>query len=90
MADGSSPGTRPGAPTRPRRFRSVRARTTLGAGLVVLAALVIGAVAFVVVLRLVLLDGVRTSAEAGLEQVSSRSRRTARPRSPTTRTSWCR
>ncbi|WNY34694.1 hypothetical protein Q9Q99_05615 [Curtobacterium flaccumfaciens] len=37
-----------------------------------LAALVIGAVAFVVVLRLVLLDGVRTSAEAGLEQVSSR------------------
>lgn len=61
-----------GVPTRPRRFRSVRARTTLGAGVVVLAALVIGAVAFVVVLRLVLLDGVRTSAEAGLEQVSSR------------------
>jgi signal transduction histidine kinase len=60
------------APTRPRRPRSVRARTTLGAGVVVLAALVIGAVAFVVVLRLVLLDGVRTSAEAGLEQVSSR------------------
>jgi signal transduction histidine kinase len=59
-------------PTRPRRPRSVRARTTLGAGVVVLAALVIGAVAFVVVLRLVLLDGVRTSAEAGLEQVSSR------------------
>jgi signal transduction histidine kinase len=59
-------------PTRPRRFRSVRARTTLGAGVVVLAALVIGAVAFVVVLRLVLFDGVRTSAEAGLEQVSSR------------------
>lgn len=57
---------------RPRRPRSVRARTTLGAGLVVLTALVIGAVAFVVVLRLVLLDGVRTSAEAGLEQVSSR------------------
>lgn len=60
------------APARPRRARSVRARTTLGAGIVVLAALVIGAVAFVVVLRLVLLDGVRTSAEAGLEQVSSR------------------
>ncbi|OII04813.1 sensor histidine kinase [Curtobacterium sp. MCBA15_005] len=40
--------------------------------MVVLAALVLGAVAFVVVLRLVLLDGVRTSAEAGLEQVSSR------------------
>ncbi|WIE70892.1 HAMP domain-containing sensor histidine kinase [Curtobacterium sp. MCJR17_020] len=55
-----------------RRFRSVRARTTLGAGVVVLAALVVGAVGFVVVLRLVLLDGVRTSAEAGLEQVSSR------------------
>ncbi|UXN25336.1 HAMP domain-containing histidine kinase [Curtobacterium flaccumfaciens] len=59
-------------PNRPRRPRSVRARTTLGAGVVVLAALVIGAVAFVLVLRLVLLDGVRTSAEAGLEQVSSR------------------
>ncbi|MCS5505782.1 sensor histidine kinase [Curtobacterium flaccumfaciens] len=60
------------AGSRPRRPRSVRARTTLGAGVVVLAALVLGAVAFVVVLRLVLLDGVRTSAEAGLEQVSSR------------------
>lgn len=60
------------ARSRPRRPRSVRARTTLGAGVVVLAALVIGAVAFVVVLRLVLLDGVRTSAEAGLKQVSSR------------------
>lgn len=58
--------------TRPRRFRSVRARTTLGAGVVVLAALVVGAVGFVVVLRLVLLDGVRTAAETGLEQVSSR------------------
>ncbi|WP_254786024.1 cell wall metabolism sensor histidine kinase WalK [Curtobacterium sp. MCBA15_008] len=39
---------------------------------VVLAALLVGAAAFVVVLRLVLLDGVRTSAEAGLEQASSR------------------
>lgn len=58
--------------TRPRRFRSVRARTTLGAGVVVLAALVVGALGFVVVLRLVLLDGVRTAAETGLEQVSSR------------------
>ncbi|MBF4616256.1 HAMP domain-containing histidine kinase [Curtobacterium sp. VKM Ac-1376] len=66
MADGG-----PRQPRR-RRLRSVRARTTLGAGVVVLAALVVGAVAFVVVLRLVLLDGVRTSAEAGLEQVSSR------------------
>ncbi|MBF4608611.1 HAMP domain-containing histidine kinase [Curtobacterium sp. VKM Ac-1393] len=50
----------------------MRARTTLGAGVVVLAALVVGAVGFVVVLRLVLLDGVRASAEAGLEQASSR------------------
>lgn len=57
---------------RRQRFRSVRARTTLGAGVVVLAALVVGAVGFVVVLRLVLLDGVRASAEAGLEQASSR------------------
>lgn len=72
MAERPSPRASGAAPSRPRRPRSVRARTTLGAGVVVLAALVIGAVAFVVVLRLVLLDGVRTSAEAGLEQVSSR------------------
>ncbi|MCC8908372.1 cell wall metabolism sensor histidine kinase WalK [Curtobacterium sp. GD1] len=55
-----------------RRFRSVRARTTLGAVVVVLAALLVGAAAFVVVLRLVLLDGVRTTAESGLEQASAR------------------
>ncbi|WP_282820169.1 sensor histidine kinase [Curtobacterium flaccumfaciens] len=72
MAERPKPGASGAARSRPRRARSVRARTTLGAGIVVLAALVIGAVAFVVVLRLVLLDGVRTSAEAGLEQVSSR------------------
>lgn len=54
------------------RPRSVRARTTLAAVLLVLAALVIGSVAFVTVLRLVLLDGVRSTAESGLEQVSSR------------------
>lgn len=72
VAERPKPGASGVAPARPRRARSVRARTTLGAGAVVLAALVIGAVAFVVVLRLVLLDGVRTSAEAGLEQVSSR------------------
>ncbi|MCS6570513.1 HAMP domain-containing histidine kinase [Curtobacterium flaccumfaciens pv. flaccumfaciens] len=72
MAERPKPGASGAARSRPRRARSVRARTTLGAGVVVLAALVIGAVAFVVVLRLVLLDGVRTSAEAGLEQVSSR------------------
>ncbi|MCS6546308.1 HAMP domain-containing histidine kinase [Curtobacterium flaccumfaciens pv. flaccumfaciens] len=72
MAERPKPRASGVAPARPRRARSVRARTTLGAGIVVLAALVIGAVAFVVVLRLVLLDGVRTSAEAGLEQVSSR------------------
>ncbi|WP_144714145.1 cell wall metabolism sensor histidine kinase WalK [Curtobacterium pusillum] len=50
----------------------MRARTTLGAVAVVLAALLVGAAAFVVVLRLVLLDGVRTAAEAGLEQASAR------------------
>jgi signal transduction histidine kinase len=72
VAERPKPGASGAARSRPRRARSVRARTTLGAGVVVLAALVIGAVAFVVVLRLVLLDGVRTSAEAGLEQVSSR------------------
>ncbi|WIB69628.1 HAMP domain-containing sensor histidine kinase [Curtobacterium sp. MCBD17_026] len=72
MAERPNPRASGAARGRPRRPRSVRARTTLGAGVVVLAALVIGAVAFVVVLRLVLLDGVRTSAEAGLEQVSSR------------------
>jgi signal transduction histidine kinase len=72
VAERPKPGASGAARSRPRRARSVRARTTFGAGAVVLAALVIGAVAFVVVLRLVLLDGVRTSAEAGLEQVSSR------------------
>ncbi len=72
MAERPAPRVSGATPNRPRRPRSVRARTTLGAGVVVLAALVIGAVAFVLVLRLVLLDGVRTSAEAGLEQVSSR------------------
>ncbi|MGN6409697.1 MAG: sensor histidine kinase [Curtobacterium sp.] len=40
--------------------------------IVVLAALLVGAAAFVVVLRLVLLDGVRTAAESGLEQASAR------------------
>ncbi|NUU12977.1 HAMP domain-containing histidine kinase [Curtobacterium pusillum] len=55
-----------------RRFRSLRARTTLGAVVVVLAALLVGAAAFVVVLRLVLLDGVRTSAESGLDQAAAR------------------
>jgi len=50
----------------------VRGRTTVGAVAVVLAALVVGSVAFVVVLRAVLLDGVRTAAEAGVEQVASR------------------
>ena len=60
------------APRPTRRLRSVRARTTLGAVLVVLAALLVGAAAFVVVLRLVLLDGVRTAAESGLEQASAR------------------
>ncbi|MCS6561962.1 MULTISPECIES: cell wall metabolism sensor histidine kinase WalK [Curtobacterium] len=72
MAERPAPRASGATPNRPRRPRSVRARTTLGAGVVVLAALVIGAVAFVLVLRLVLLDGVRTSAETGLEQVSSR------------------
>lgn len=71
-ATGWEPAVADRGRTRPRRFRSVRARTTLGAGVVVLAALVVGAVGFVVVLRLVLLDGVRTAAETGLEQVSSR------------------
>lgn len=61
------PARRPG-----RRFRSVRSLTTLGAVAVVLAALLVGAAAFVVVLRLVLLEGVRSSAEAGLEQASAR------------------
>ncbi|MFJ3034218.1 sensor histidine kinase [Curtobacterium pusillum] len=60
------------APRPTRRLRSVRARTTLGAVVVVLAALLVGAAAFVVVLRLVLLDGVRTAAESGLEQASAR------------------
>ncbi|WP_243561493.1 cell wall metabolism sensor histidine kinase WalK [Curtobacterium sp. VKM Ac-2922] len=52
--------------------RSVRAQTTLAAVLLVSAALVVGSVLFVTVLRLVLLDGVRTSAESGLEQATAR------------------
>lgn len=53
-------------------MRSVRARTTLGAVAVVLATLLVGAATFVVVLRLVLLDGVRAAAQAGLDQASAR------------------
>jgi signal transduction histidine kinase len=55
-----------------RRPRSVRARTTLAAVVLVLAALLVGSVVFVTVLRLVLLDGARASAESGLEQASAR------------------
>ncbi|WP_420364933.1 HAMP domain-containing sensor histidine kinase [Curtobacterium sp. L3-7] len=59
-------------PERRRRLRSLRARTTFGAVALVLAALVVGSAAFVVVLRLVLVEGVRSSAESGLEQASAR------------------
>ncbi|MFJ3382351.1 sensor histidine kinase [Curtobacterium sp. NPDC090217] len=59
-------------PERRRRLRSLRARTTFGAVTLVLAALVVGSAAFVVVLRLVLVEGVRSSAESGLEQASAR------------------
>lgn len=52
--------------------RSVRARTTVAAVVLVSAALLIGSAAFVTVLRLVLVDGVRSSAESGLEQASAR------------------
>ncbi|MFJ3385784.1 MULTISPECIES: sensor histidine kinase [unclassified Curtobacterium] len=63
---------RAGRPLAGRRPRSVRARTTLAAVVLVSAALVLGSVAFVTVLRLVLVDGVRSSAESGLEQASAR------------------
>ncbi len=63
---------RPTVPERRRRLRSLRARTTFGAVALVLAALVVGSAAFVVVLRLVLVEGVRSSAESGLEQASAR------------------
>ncbi|WP_281264944.1 hypothetical protein [Curtobacterium sp. 9128] len=59
-------------PERRRRLRSLRARTTFGAVALVLAALVVGSAAFVVVLRLVLVEGVRSSAESGLEQATAR------------------
>ncbi|WP_413601625.1 sensor histidine kinase [Curtobacterium sp. Curtsp57] len=59
-------------PERRRRLRSLRARTTFAAVALVLAALVVGSAAFVVVLRLVLVEGVRSSAESGLEQASAR------------------
>ncbi|WP_144763757.1 cell wall metabolism sensor histidine kinase WalK [Curtobacterium sp. 9128] len=59
-------------PERTRRLRSVRARTTAAAVVLVSAALLVGSAAFVVVLRLVLVDGVRATAESGLEQASAR------------------
>ncbi len=57
---------------RVRRPRSIRARATGGAAVVVLVALVIGAVAFVGVLRSSLTDGVRSSAEQTLDGLSTR------------------
>ena len=57
---------------RSRRPASIRARATGGAALVVLVALVIGAVAFVGVLRTSLTDGVRTAAEQTLDGLSTR------------------
>ncbi|WIB35936.1 HAMP domain-containing protein [Curtobacterium sp. MCJR17_043] len=63
MAERSRPSRRP---------RSIRARATGGAALVVLVALVIGAVAFVGVLRTSLSDGVRSSAEQTLDGLATR------------------
>lgn len=63
MADRSRPSRRP---------RSIRARATGGAALVVLVALVLGAVAFVGVLRTSLVDGVRSTAEQGLDSLTTR------------------
>ncbi|WP_258368887.1 HAMP domain-containing sensor histidine kinase [Curtobacterium sp. MCPF17_046] len=63
MVDRSRPSRRP---------RSIRARATGGAALVVLVALVIGAVAFVGVLRTSLSDGVRSSAEQTLDGLATR------------------
>lgn len=63
MADRSRPSRRP---------RSIRARATGGAALVVLVALVLGAVAFVGVLRTSLVDGVRSTAEQGLDSLTAR------------------
>lgn len=63
MADRSRPSRRP---------RSIRARATGGAALVVLVALVLGAVAFVGVLRTSLVDGARSTAEQGLDSLTTR------------------
>lgn len=63
MADRSRPSRRP---------RSIRARATGGAALVVFVALVLGAVAFVGVLRTSLVDGVRSTAEQGLDSLTAR------------------
>lgn len=63
MADRSRPCRRPW---------SIRARATGGAALVVLVALVLGAVAFVGVLRTSLVDGVRSTAEQGLDSLTAR------------------
>lgn len=64
---------RPGSDRpRSRRFRSVRARTTIGAVVVVAVALVVGAAAFLGILRFSLVDGVRQSAETTLDQAIAR------------------
>lgn len=57
---------------RSRRPRSIRARATGGAALVVLVALVLGAVAFVGVLRTSLVDGARSTAEQNLDSLTAR------------------
>jgi signal transduction histidine kinase len=61
-----------GGAGRSGRPASIRARATGGAALVVLVALVLGAVAFVGVLRTSLSDGVRSAAEQTLDGLSTR------------------
>ncbi|MFS0729478.1 HAMP domain-containing sensor histidine kinase [Curtobacterium sp. 1P10AnD] len=61
------------APARPRRRpASIRACATAGAAAVIAVALVVGAVAFVWVLRSSLVDGVRTTAEQTLDTLATR------------------
>lgn len=63
---------RPAGSRRTGRPRSIRARATGGAAVVVLVALVLGAVAFVGVLGSSLTDGVRSAAEQTLDGLGGR------------------
>src|SRR6188768_3248137 len=76
-ANPSRPFAAPGIGWRPtvadrRPGRSVRARATIGATLVVAVALILGATAFFLILRSTVLDSAERSAEARADEVAGR------------------